>query len=97
VNEREPVSKAIHALVHGRVQGVGFRYWARSTASALGLAGWVRNRDDGSVEVFVQGRGDRVDRFAGLLEKGPPGAEVRRVDSKPVAPRESYTRFSITV
>lgn len=93
----EPTTKAVHAVVHGRVQGVGFRYWTRSTAAGLGLTGWVRNRDDGAVEVFFQGKPVRVERFAQLLEKGPPGASVTRVDSRAVSPREGYTRFSITV
>lgn len=90
-------SKARHAVVHGRVQGVGFRYWVRSTANGLGLTGWVRNCENGTVEVFFQGRADRVDQFELLLEKGPPGSSVARVDSKPVPPRRSYTRFSIAV
>lgn len=90
-------SKARHAIVHGRVQGVGFRYWARSTAGGLGLTGWVRNRDDGTVELFFQGKADVVDRFELQLEKGPPGASVSRVESQAVLPRGSYSRFSITV
>lgn len=90
-------AKAVHALVYGRVQGVGFRYWARTTAAGLALTGWVRNLDNGSVELFFQGSEQRVDRFSLLLQKGPPGALVDRVEARPIAPRSSYTRFSITV
>ena len=88
---------ARHSIVHGRVQGVGFRYWARSAAADLRLAGWVRNRDDGTVELVVQGPSDRVSRFEALLQKGPPGAEVTSVESTDITPRRGYTRFSITV
>lgn len=87
----------MHALVYGRVQGVGFRYWARTTAAGLALTGWVRNLTDGSVELFFQGSDDRVERFSQLLEKGPAGAQVDRVRVRPIAPRPSYRQFSITV
>ena len=97
MHKNDEKEKAIHSFVHGRVQGVGFRYWARSTATRLVLSGWVRNCDDGSVELFYQGTSDHVDQFEQLLEKGPPGASVSRVDSQAVLPRGSYTRFSITV
>ncbi len=94
-NEQEPSAR--HAVVHGRVQGVGFRYWARSTASGLRLTGWVRNLENGTVELFFQGKQENMEQFELLLQKGPPGASVSRVDSRPVVPRGSYTRFSITV
>ena len=77
--------------VRGRVQGVGFRAWAARRASELGLAGWVRNRMDGSVEVRVEGPPDAVARYRTWLEGGPPLArvdEVSRVD----APEERLER-----
>lgn len=91
------IAKAAHAIVYGRVQGVGFRYWARTTAGGLALTGWVRNLDNGAVELFFQGSEERVEQFSLLLEKGPPGAFVERVELRPIAPRPSYTRFSITI
>jgi acylphosphatase len=63
----------------GRVQGVGFRWWARETASTLGLRGVVRNEPDGSVWLEAQGAAARLDQFERLLETGPPGALVREV------------------
>jgi acylphosphatase len=63
----------------GRVQGVGFRWWARQTASKLGLRGRVRNEPDGSVWVEAEGDGARLDQFERLLKTGPPGAVVRQV------------------
>jgi acylphosphatase len=80
--------------VRGRVQGVGFRYFAELSANALGLAGWVRNRDDGSVEVYAVGTADQLSELAGLLWKGPRWAEVRGVDESE-APLEHVRGFSV--
>lgn len=66
--------------VRGRVQGVGFRYFVEHTANSLGLKGWVRNRDDGDVEVYALGSAAQLSELAGLLWKGPRWAEVRGVD-----------------
>lgn len=66
--------------VAGRVQGVGFRWWTRRTASALGLGGWVRNEVDGSVVVHVVGSDDSIERLSRLLRDGPSGARVDRLD-----------------
>ncbi|MGH7541808.1 MAG: acylphosphatase [Gemmatimonadota bacterium] len=67
-------------LVHGRVQGVGFRWWTTRQARELGLAGTVRNRPDGAVEVFVSGPAAAVQRFRERLEEGPRTAVVRSVE-----------------
>lgn len=66
--------------VRGRVQGVGFRWWARRRARELGLRGLVCNRPDGSVEVEVLGPPDAVERFRALLTQGPPAARVDAVE-----------------
>ena len=69
----------LQVVIHGRVQGVGFRYFVSHSAHELGLAGRVRNRPDGTVE--VEAEGDR-ERLAGLLEalrRGPPAARVERL------------------
>ena len=70
----------IHVVVSGRVQGVGFRWFVLKTALELDLAGWVRNRSDGSVEVAADGEDERVRRFRGRLREGPPQAMVVSVD-----------------
>ena len=80
--------------VRGRVQGVGFRYFVEHSASGLGLAGWVRNRDDGSVEVYAVGAAEQLAELAGLLWKGPRWAEVRGVDEAE-APLEHVRGFSV--
>ena len=62
--------------VHGRVQGVGYRHWVRDTATRLGLAGWVRNRADGTVEALVEGDTAAVEEMLRACRRGPPGASV---------------------
>ncbi|MEE8520631.1 MAG: acylphosphatase [Gemmatimonadota bacterium] len=71
-------------ILFGRVQGVGFRWWARTTAAALGLRGTVRNLPDGSVEVRVAGSPKRVDDFVHALRSGPPQARVDAIRDIPV-------------
>lgn len=66
--------------VHGRVQGVGFRWSTTRTARELGLAGTVRNRDDGAVEVHAEGPPEALRELESWLEEGPRAARVRRVD-----------------
>lgn len=65
--------------VVGRVQGVGFRWFVRETARALGLAGWVRNESDGSVAVMAAGAPDTLAALEAALEAGPVGALVEHV------------------
>ena len=62
--------------VHGRVQGVGFRHWMVATAGRLGVAGWVRNRWDGTVEALVEGDTAAVEEMLRACRRGPPGASV---------------------
>lgn len=66
-------------VVQGRVQGVGFRWFVVRQAETLGLAGWVRNLDDGSVEVVARGSGPSLQELERALGQGPPGARVTGV------------------
>ncbi|OGR94779.1 MAG: hypothetical protein A2V88_00940 [Elusimicrobia bacterium RBG_16_66_12] len=83
----------LYLLVEGRVQGVGFRWFVRERAEALGLAGWVRNREDGTVEAEVEGDRRAVEGFIESL-RDHPTARVDRVVSRPVAVR-SEAGFTI--
>ena len=78
--------KRIHAIVRGRVQGVGFRAATSYEARRLGLAGWVRNRLDGTVEVLADGDDAAVDQLAVWLKHGPRGAHVTGLDLHPPPP-----------
>jgi acylphosphatase len=67
-------------VVHGRVQGVGFRYFVMREASALGLDGWVMNLGDGSVRCAAEGADDPLQALIARLRVGPAGAHVRELD-----------------
>lgn len=67
-------------FVRGRVQGVGFRYFVERAAAELALDGYVRNRDDGGVEVYAMGPPGALSDLAGLLWKGPRWCDVRGVE-----------------
>jgi acylphosphatase len=70
--------------VHGRVQGIGFRYYVRAEAQALELAGWVRNEADGSVTGEAAGDFSRMEAFREILEHGSPGSRISRLDWWPL-------------
>ena len=70
--------------ITGRVQGVGYRDWTMTTAQRLGLAGWVRNRMDGSVEALVVGDDQAVGEMIDACRRGPTMAHVDNVDVEPV-------------
>jgi acylphosphatase len=70
----------LHAIVHGRVQGVSFRYYTTLRAVDSGIVGWVQNLPDGTVEVIAEGSRQQLDSFADFLRQGPSGARVTSVD-----------------
>jgi acylphosphatase len=84
MTDRERVQRRIR--VHGQVQGVFFRDSTRERAEALGVAGWVRNCRDGSVEAILEGDPAAVAEMLEFCRGGPPSAEVRRVDVAEEAP-----------
>lgn len=65
--------------IEGRVQGVGYRWWVQGVARRLGVAGWVRNRRDGSVEVLAMGEAAAIDGLAQACRQGPSAARVTSV------------------
>ncbi|MBZ9741121.1 MULTISPECIES: acylphosphatase [unclassified Mesorhizobium] len=73
-------TRAVQARVFGKVQGVGYRLWARSEATGLGLVGWVRNERDGSVTAWLAGADAAVAAMIERLRHGPPGASVSRLE-----------------
>ncbi|MGN6155162.1 MAG: acylphosphatase [Sphingomicrobium sp.] len=72
--------------VTGRVQGVFFRAWTQQQARELGVHGWVRNADDGSVEAHLEGDEAAVKALIQRLNQGPPSADVERVEVEEIAP-----------
>jgi acylphosphatase len=81
-------------IVAGRVQGVGFRWFVEHEARALGVGGWVRNADDGTVEVVASGTADQLARLRKALEQGPRAARVDEV-REAEAQQETETSFRI--
>jgi acylphosphatase len=75
--------------VRGRVQGVGYRYFAQRAAAELELAGYARNLDDGRVEVYAVGPAGKLAELAGRLHRGPRWADVRGVEEQEAAVQES--------
>jgi acylphosphatase len=81
-------------VVHGRVQGVGFRYALARAAQSRGVAGWARNRADGTLEAVFEGDPDAVESLVRLSNEGPRGAEVERVEVLEEEP-EGLSRFDV--
>ncbi|HEY2483226.1 MAG TPA: acylphosphatase [Caulobacteraceae bacterium] len=76
---------AIHLIISGCVQGVGFRWWVRARAQRLGLSGWVRNRADGTVELVAAGSAEAVEQLAAGCRRGPSSARVVSVERSDAA------------
>src|SRR5579862_5009930 len=76
--------KALHIIIHGRVQGVFFRSSLKAECDKLEVKGWVRNQPDGSVEAMIQGSEEDLDKVIDWCSKGPERAEVTRVETHPV-------------
>lgn len=85
---------AVHVIIEGRVQGVGFRAWVEREARARRLAGWVRNRTDGSVEAVFSGEDQAVRNMVESCGKGPRLAAVRAVKTA-IHPQENWTEFAV--
>ena len=85
---------ALRLVIRGRVQGVGYRDAAVQAAFANNVAGWVRNRNDGTVEAFVQGPPEAVARYLEWARRGPPLARVTTVDVVDAQPDVSLRDFA---
>ena len=82
-------------IVSGRVQGVGFRYFAQDAARREGLHGYVLNRDDGSVEAVAEGDAESLERFERALRRGPSRSRVEQVMIDEINPEQGNTGFHI--
>jgi len=88
-------NQRLEAHVHGRVQGVGFRYFVLELANRLRLRGWVANDPGGAVSVLAEGPRDTLDALLEGLRDGPPAARVERVDSAWSPATGEFTRFGV--
>jgi len=94
-SERSTGATRLRATVHGRVQGVGYRYYALRRARERGLVGYVRNLWDGTVEVVAEGPRGRLDEMLTLLRAGPTAAFVTHVDVQWEKPTGAHDRFEV--
>lgn len=82
-------------IITGRVQGVGFRWFVEREAGALGIGGWVRNNDNGAVDVLATGTADQLARLRKALERGPRAARVDEVQEFEEEREAGETSFRI--
>lgn len=90
-----PDTARFYAKVHGRVQGVTFRYHTITRAQALHLTGYARNCWNGTVEVVAEGDREALGKLLSWLHEGPPAARVKRVESDWQQPQGEFTRFEV--
>ena len=86
---------AAEIVIEGRVQGVGYRDYARRRASGLGLEGWVANLRDGRVRLRAEGQRGQIEALVRALAQGPPLSRVAKVDVRWVAPAGTFAGFDV--
>ncbi|MFN1834543.1 acylphosphatase [Balneola sp. MJW-20] len=86
---------SIQLIIDGRVQGVGFRNFTRRKARSLGIKGWVRNLNDGRVEVQAQGDENAIRQFIDQLHEGPPASYVKKIDRQEIHSDSDLGPFSV--
>ncbi|GAA5154212.1 acylphosphatase [Microbacterium pseudoresistens] len=87
--------RSVHVIVRGRVQGVGFRWFTRDAAETAGIAGWVRNRRDGTVEAELHGDDQAVSTVLNRLSEGPEWSNVDDLAVTDAEPAPLYAGFDI--
>lgn len=85
----------LHAVIHGRVQGVNFRFYTIQTTRRLNLTGWVANRRDGAVETIAEGGKDELKEFLDFLHEGSPSAFVQKVTHQWETPAGEFKSFGV--
>lgn len=90
-----PAEARLQAIVHGRVQGVSFRYYTQRRARELALTGYVRNLWDGTVKVVAEGQKPALEELLAFLRVGPRGAFVTQVDTQWPVPANEFDRFEV--
>ena len=93
MNEKSP--QRLHAVVHGRVQGVGYRAFAARSAQQFGLTGWVRNRYNGTVETVAEGDRSLIENYLRELKRGPGPSNVSQIVEEWSPATLEFKRFKI--
>ncbi|MBN1445038.1 MAG: acylphosphatase [Candidatus Omnitrophica bacterium] len=84
-----------HIFVKGKVQQVGFRFYARGIASETGIAGWVKNLPDGRVEIVAEGENEQIENFLQKLNEGCLGKNISEIVKKTETHSGEFTSFSV--
>jgi len=84
-----------HFIIAGRVQGVGFRFLAKHYADRLGLVGYVRNTQDGNVEICIAGTEKSAEKLLEIMKKQPPPIQISSISSMKKPLQKTYTSFDI--
>ena len=87
--------RSVYLVISGRVQGVGFRYFALHKALEFQIAGWVQNAPDGKVEIEAEGKAGDIDTFIDWMKIGPSRAMIRSVSVSDISPPRNFTNFTI--
>ena len=87
--------RSVYIIIGGRVQGVGFRYFAKQKADELRITGWVRNTPDGKVEIEAEGEPQSIDNYMDWLKIGPSRALISTFSASPFEPSRNYRDFTI--
>jgi acylphosphatase len=95
MSETSSSAARLHAMVEGRVQGVGYRQFVFEVASMLQLKGWVRNRRDGSVEVLAEGSRDMLEKLLTALQRGPRMSYVTGLNPKWLPATGEFASFEV--
>ena len=85
----------LHVEIEGRVQGVGYRFFARENALNLGLTGWVRNTNNGNVEGYAEGTKENLEKWLSILQKGPRSSFVTTIRQDWKEPQGKFKTFQI--
>jgi len=87
--------KAVHIIVHGFVQGVGFRYFTQKIAQRLGVVGWVKNRHDETVEIWAEDHEGTLQQFIAFIKEGPAHSQVEQLELQWAPASGKYQNFYI--
>lgn len=87
--------KRAHVIIQGQVQGVGYRYFAMKTAQQASIVGWVKNREDGSVELIAQGEESAIEQFAWTLRNKHPWAKINNMEIQWIENEDNLHAFEI--
>lgn len=91
---QDPHFETVFVVVHGKVQGVGYRHASVRRAHMIGLTGWVQNMEDGTVQAMLQGTADQIDHMLEWMRRGPPAAVVTELEARRDDTDRRFKHFS---